>query len=198
MATTLSHLDLPTTQKWHKWMAEHPIAGITLVGVLATQITTTFGYYLVAVELPSLAWPLFNGVLAAPATEFGSGSSYFVGLSFHYVNGIAFAILFFATAHSVIPLPNTKLGDVGKAVLYSVVLTIISTSVLIPLVYLPDQGYGFFSFSGPDGWELPFAVLLWHLVYGGMIGVLFSPAAQREVLASTATDESVDASSAQV
>lgn len=183
MTTAISDVGLPTVQRWHRWMAEHPILGITLVGVLATQITTTFGYYLVAFELPSLAWPLFNGVLAAPGSEFGSASSYFVGLSFHYINGIAFAILFFATAHSVIPLPDTKLGDVGKAVLYATVLTIISTGVLIPLVYLPDQGYGFFSFTGPDGWELPFSVLLWHLVYGAMIGVLFSPAAQREATA---------------
>ena len=32
--------------------------------------------------------------------------------------------------------------------------------LLVPYAYVPHQGYGFFSFYGPDGWKLPAAVLL--------------------------------------
>jgi len=32
-------------------------------------------------------------------------------------------------------------------------------------------------FSGPDGWKLPFGILLWHLIYGGVLGPLYDPEA---------------------
>jgi len=192
--TVAEDLALTTESRWHKWVAEHPIAAMTTIGVIATQITTVFGYYLVGIGLPSLAWPVFNGVLAAPASEFGSTGSYFVGLTFHYVNGIVFAVLFYATAHTLIPLPNTRVGDVLKAVAFSMTLTFVSVGLLIPYVYLPKQGYGLFSFTGPDGWKLPFSVLLWHLVYGLIIGTLFNPTRQQEVVAGEANRQKTQVS----
>jgi hypothetical protein len=52
-------------------------------------------------------------------------------------------------------------------------MTVISIGVLVPYAYVPHQGYGFFSFYGPDGWKLPAAVLLWHLIYGFFLGTLY-------------------------
>jgi hypothetical protein len=46
---------------------------------------------------------------------------------------------------------------------------------LVPYVYAPKSGYGFFSFYTPDGWKLPFAILNWHLVYGFFVGTLYNP-----------------------
>lgn len=30
-------------------------------------------------------------------------------------------------------------------------------------------------FDGPDGWKLPLAVLIWHLIYGLFLGLLWNP-----------------------
>ncbi len=70
------------------------MGGIALVGVIATQLGTYFGYVFPAVGLPTLPWPLYNGVLGAPADAFGTTGSFFVGQSLHFVNGIVFAILY--------------------------------------------------------------------------------------------------------
>ena len=71
------------------------------------------------------------------------------------------------------PSSCTHAGNVLSGLLYSVVLTIISLGVLVPYAYVPKQGYGLFAFYGPDGWKLPAAVLLWHLIYGFFLGTLY-------------------------
>jgi hypothetical protein len=45
----------------------------------------------------------------------------------------------------------------------------------VPYAYVPNQGYGLFLFDGPDGWKLPFAILVWHLIYGLFLGLLYQP-----------------------
>ncbi len=47
---------------------------------------------------------------------------------------------------------------------------------LVPYAYVPKSGYGFFSFYSPDGWKLPVSILLFHWVYGGLVGLLYNPA----------------------
>jgi hypothetical protein len=158
---------------WYDWVNLHRVGAAALVGVVATQIATYFGYVFPAIGLPSVPWPLFNGILGAPVEEFGSGSSYFVGQSLHYVNGVVFTILYAVLALHVMPFRNTHGGNVMKGLLYSFVLTIISLGVLVPYAYVPKQGYGLFTFYGPDGWKLPAAVLLWHLIWGFFLGTLY-------------------------
>jgi len=58
-------------------------------------------------------------------------------------------------------------------------MTIISIGLLVPYAYVPKQGYGFFSFYGPDGWKLPAGVLLWHLIYGFFLGALYQIRSER-------------------
>jgi hypothetical protein len=127
-----------------------------------------------------LPWPLYNGVLGAPAEDFGTPASYFVGQSIHFVNGIVFTILYAVLALHVLPFRNTHGGNILKGILYSVVLTVISVGILVPYAYVPKQGYGLFLFDGPDGWKLPFAVLVWHLIWGFFIGVLYQLRATRK------------------
>jgi hypothetical protein len=158
---------------WYDWVDGHRVAAAALVGLIATQLGTYFGYVFPAFGLPTLPWPLYNGLLAVPAEEFGTTGSYFAGNSLHYVNGIVFAILYAVLALPIMPFRNTHGGNVARGVLYSVVLTVISLGILVPYAYVPKQGYGFFAFSGPDGWKLPFAVLVWHLIYGFFLGTLF-------------------------
>ena len=47
--------------------------------------------------------------------------------------------------------------------------------MLVPYAYVPKQGYGLFLFDGPDGWKLPFGILVWHLIYGVFLGLLWNP-----------------------
>jgi hypothetical protein len=158
---------------WYDWVDHHRVAASALVGVIATQMGTYFGYVFPAIGLPTLPWPLYNGILAVPAEEFGTTGSFFAGNSLHFVNGIVFAILYAVLALPIMPFRNTHGGNVARGLLYSVVLTVISLGVLVPYAYVPEQGYGLFAFSGPDGWKLPASVLLWHLIYGFFLGTLF-------------------------
>jgi hypothetical protein len=158
---------------WYDWVNLHRVGAAALVGVVATQIATYFGYVFPAIGLPTLPWPLFNGVLGAPVEEFGTTGSYFVGQSLHFVNGVIFTILYAVLALHMMPFRNTHGGNVLRGLLYSVVLTIISLGVLVPYAYVPKQGYGLFTFYGPDGWKLPAAVLLWHLIWGFFLGTLY-------------------------
>lgn len=158
---------------WYDWVDGHRVGAAALVGLIATQLGTYFGYVFPAFGLPTLPWPLYNGLLATPAEKFGTTGSFFAGQSLHYVNGIVFAILYAVLALPLMRFRNTHGGNVLSGLLYSLVLTIISLGLLVPYAYVPKQGYGLFAFYGPDGWKLPAAVLLWHLIYGFFLGTLY-------------------------
>jgi hypothetical protein len=158
---------------WYDWVNTHRVAAAALVGVIATQVATYFGYVFPAVGLPTLPWPLFNGGLAAPATEAGTAASYFSGQSLHFVNGIVFTILYAVLFLPMTRFSNSNRGNIAWGLVYSVILTVISLGLLVPYAYVPKQGYGFFTFYGPDGWKLPAGVLIWHLIWGFLIGTLY-------------------------
>ena len=56
--------------RWQNFVDERPIASLALVGVIATQLGTYFGYVFPAFGLPVLPWPLYNGILG---TTFADG-----------------------------------------------------------------------------------------------------------------------------
>jgi hypothetical protein len=158
---------------WYDWVDVHRVGAAALVGVIATQLGTYFGYVFPAIGLPTLPWPLYNGLLATPAEDFGTSASFFPGQTLHYVNGIVFAILYAVLALPMMRFAKNHGGNVLAGIVYSLVLTVISLGLLVPYAYVPKQGYGLFAFSGPDGWKLPAAVLLWHLIYGFFLGTLY-------------------------
>ncbi|HWL43591.1 MAG TPA: hypothetical protein VNQ73_11655 [Ilumatobacter sp.] len=164
---------------------------LLLTGVIATQLGTYFGYVFPAVGLPPLPWPLYNGLLGTTFADgvnglvnldgtfvagfATSGESFFVGNALHYVNGIVFAILWGVFFRDSLPIKNTHGGNIQKGLIYGVIMTIISAGLLVPYAYVPEQGYGLFLFDGPDGWKLPFGILVWHLIYGYFLGALWNP-----------------------
>jgi hypothetical protein len=164
--------ELAADTRWREWVGEHPVLGPAVVGFIAVQLATIIGYYLKGIGLPPVPWPLYNGALFAPAGHFGDPASFFAGQSIHMVDGVVFAVLFSIMVRSRIPLPNTRLGTIGKGMIYSTVLAIISMGFLVPYVYVPKSGYGFFSFYSPDTWKLPVSILVFHLVYGYFLGAL--------------------------
>lgn len=161
--------------RWQNFVDAKPILSLVTVGIIATQLATYFGYVFEAIGLPQLPWPAYNGNLAAPTEEWFTANQYFVGDSLHYINGIVFAVLFGILFREDVPIKNTYGGNILKGLLYAVIMTIISAGLLVPYAYVEEQGYGLFLFDGPDGWKLPFGILLWHLIYGALIGMLWQP-----------------------
>jgi hypothetical protein len=181
---------LDVDDRYQHWVYRHPVRGAVLAGVVATQIGTIWGYYGVGIGLPSLPFPAYNGLLFSPASvkfaadgtsTFGNPASWFLGQSVHFVNGIVFALMFALVAYKTLPTFMPKMKSVQKGLVFGVVQTIISIGFLFPYVYAPKAGFGFFSFganafgNNPDHWKLPIAVLLWHLVYGAILGLLYDP-----------------------
>lgn len=178
--------------RWRKFVNDRPILSLILTGVIATQLGTYFGYVFPAVGLPTLPWPMYNGALAQgisgpvwgayfDATDWhitGEGATglFFSGMMLHFVNGIVFAILFGVIARHSMPGKNSNAGSIGKGLIYGVIMTVISAGFLVPYAYVAHQGYGFFSFYGPDTWKLPLGILVWHLIYGYFLGALYQPA----------------------
>ena len=169
--------------RWQHWVEERPVAALLLVSFIATQLGTYFGYVFPAIGLPTLPWPLYNGQLAAPATtlngagEFvwGTSGQFFVGQALHFVNGIVFGVLFGVLFRELLGWKRTNRGNIAMGLTYGLVMTIISAGLLVPYAYVPKQGYGLFVFSGPDGWKLPAGILVWHLIYGLFLGLLYQP-----------------------
>ena len=171
--------------RWQLWVEQKPILSLFVVGIIATQLGTYFGYVFPAVGLPVLPWPLYNGILgttivdgfngavADPEGFAVSSNSFFVGHTLHFVNGIVFAMLWGILFRE--DVARFIKSNIARGVLYGVIMTIISAGLLVPYAYVPNQGYGPFLFDGPDGWKLPAGILVWHLIYGIFLGLLWNP-----------------------
>jgi hypothetical protein len=87
----------------------------------------------------------------------------------------------------VITLRFSKFKSVQKGMVFAIIQSIISLGFLFPYVYAPKSGFGLFSFgdnafgTNPDHWKLPFAVVLWHLIWGGLLGLLYDPKAPDDI-----------------
>ncbi|MFZ9016160.1 MAG: hypothetical protein ACO23O_04115 [Ilumatobacteraceae bacterium] len=46
------------SKRWQDWVDSKPILSLVVVGVIATQLGTYFGYVFPALGLPVLPWPL--------------------------------------------------------------------------------------------------------------------------------------------
>jgi hypothetical protein len=181
--------------RWQNFVDTKSIAALAVTAVIATQLGTYFGYVFPAVGLPVLPWPLYNGILGTTLNADGadalsrvtaggafdavfatSGESFFTGHALHFVNGIVFGLLYGILFREL--LPKWKLtngGNIALGLTYSVIMSVISAGLLVPYAYVPNQGYGLFLFDGPDGWKLPFAILVWHVIYGFFLGALYQP-----------------------
>jgi hypothetical protein len=171
---------LAASDRWRTFVARNPFAAATVAGLIATQMATLVGYYFIGIGLPQTPWPLFNGFLVAPQTAYGTVASYFAGQSIHMVDAVIFTLLYAVLVYGRLPLPKTVGGDIGKGIIYGLILGLISMGFLVPYVYAPKQGFGFFSFYTPSGWKLPLSIALWHLTYGFLVGTLYSPIRARQ------------------
>ncbi|MGH3304557.1 MAG: hypothetical protein ACRDOK_23335 [Streptosporangiaceae bacterium] len=167
-----------TLPRWRAWVAAHPIGSSLLAGAVATQFATVFGIWFKGFGLPTLNWPTVNGALIIPTAS--PGAQYFAGWISHFADGIFFALLFALLFHPLVPLRNTILGNIAKAILYGSVLAIISAAWFVPYVAYPHSGAGVFS-SG-FGWKLVFGIFLWHWIYGYFLGSVYCPQPKQPVV----------------
>jgi hypothetical protein len=156
--------------RWRAWAATHPIGSSLLAGAVATQFATVFGIWFRGFGLPTLNWPTVNGMLIIPTAS--PGAQYFAGWVSHFADGVFFALLFALLFHPLVPLRNTLLGNLIKALLYGTVLAIISAAWWVPAVYVPHHA-GFLSTG--LGWKLTFGIFLWHWIYGYFLGTVYCP-----------------------
>jgi len=163
-----------TLPRWRAWVASHPIGGSLLAGAVATQFATVFGIWFGGFGLPQLNWPVANGelILGVPVGTPPTAAVYLVGELSHFTDGVFFALLFALLFHPLVPLRNTLLGNLIKALLYGTVLAIISAAWWVPAVYVPHHA-GFLSTS--LGWKLTFGIFLWHWIYGYFLGTVYCP-----------------------
>ncbi len=169
--------------RWQDWVENKPILSLFVVGIVATQLGTYFGYVFPAIGIPVLPWPLYNGILGTTIVDGVNGASvegfavssdnFFVGHSLHFINGIVFAMLWGILYRE--DVSRFFKNNILNGASYAVIMSIISAGLLVPYAYVPNQGYGLFLFDGPDGWKLPFGILVWHLIYGVFLGLLWNP-----------------------
>jgi len=164
-----------TLPRWRAWVANHPIGSSMLAGAVATQFATVFGIWFTGFGLPSVNWPVANGWLILgipPYSAAPTAAVYIVGELSHFADGVFFALLFALLFHPLVPLRNTLLGNLIKALLYGTVLAVVSAAWWVPAVFVPHHA-GFLSTS--LGWKLVFAIFLWHWIYGYFLGTVYCP-----------------------
>lgn len=167
---------------WRLWVSNHPIAAAALSGFIATHIATIFAYFFGGISLPQLIWPIANGNVvlphSSPATQFVIGEVFI-----HGMDGVVFTIIY---AVALFPLSAPLFGrhvnawtNMGKGILFGLILGTFSAGFLTPYVY--EAGHHAGIFSTGLGWKVPVAIYLFHIVYGVNLGLMYNPLAKRAV-----------------
>jgi hypothetical protein len=109
-------------------LSNNRLVAALVAGFVATHVATVSGYWFHGINLPDLGWPNFNGLLlgteASPLAQFWAGTVY------HTFTGIAFALLFAFLVHPKLPLPNTRSGNIWKALIFGAILATLSADVV--------------------------------------------------------------------
>jgi hypothetical protein len=151
------------------WVTRHPLGGAVLAGIVAGQITTVWGSWFSGVGLPNLDWPLANGFVIDP-----TGSvieQWVIGLWIHEIDCIVFAIIFAFFLFPIMGKVVSTAMNMGKAIVFSMVLATLSAGFLVPYVYYPAYHLGVFG----ETWKTIFAIYLWHLIFGLNLGAVYNP-----------------------
>jgi hypothetical protein len=156
-----------------------------IAGFIATFIATITGFWYKIIHLPAVDWNRFNGTYLVGSGEGTSDFEIFLtGWTFHTFTGIALSLAFVFLIRPKIALPYTQLGNLEAAVIWGVVLALISMFIITP--YLDPYGAspGFMSLDlrltdaeGDlrPGWQSPLVILIWRLVYGVQLGAFYNP-----------------------
>jgi hypothetical protein len=158
----------------------HKIGTAVVAGLVATHMATMWGYWFHGIGLPVLDWNTTNGIQLLP--EASHNVQFFTGAAAHYTTGVCFALLFAFGPHWALPLRDTLLGNLGKAIAFGLLLGFLSALIMVPLVFYPDYHPGFFSHN--LGFKGVLSIFVWHAIYGVHLGAIYTPLPEDEVIES--------------
>jgi hypothetical protein len=173
-----------------------------IAGFIATHIATMAGLWFGGARLPTFDFNTLNGYLVLNAASMSLTYSFthpfenfVLGGAIHYTSGILWGVIFGLIVHpaigrvskSLAPLTHTM--NLTKGIIWGVTLWIISSALWMPLLIGPllgpvltgapnnfPCGVGpFLTCFGPYGIQALLTNLLWHMIYGVNLGLLFSP-----------------------
>jgi hypothetical protein len=161
---------------WRAEISKHRIAYALLAAFVATHFATVSGYWYKIIGIPVLGWPQFNGILLLGHTGSSTDGAqqFWAGSVYHFLTGICYSLIFVFLIHPLIPIKNTVLGNLVKALLYGVVLATLSAAVWVSSNF-PEFHPGEFSQNLPGGWKVVLGIYIWHLVYGLNLGLFWNP-----------------------
>lgn len=171
-----------------------------IAAFIATHVATMAGLWFDGVRLPVFNFNQLNGLLVF-GTAYGFThplETFLVGGTIHYTSGIIWGVVFALIVHPALgrfvkPLAAlTTTNNYVKGLVWGVALWIISSALWMPLLigpllggFLtapPPGGAGFDCGVGPfltcfGGYDLQalFANLLWHMIFGLNLGLLYNP-----------------------
>lgn len=156
------------------WATKHRVLSAMLAGLVAVHVGTIIAFWFGGVGLTRLDWPTANGLVYVP--DANPTVQFIIGGAAHYLDGIIFALVF-AIALS----PRLRVRGRGasvnliKGLVFGVVLGVLALLVMTPLVYAPARGShaGFFSTS--LGWNYMLSVMIFHVIYGLHLGLIYNP-----------------------
>jgi len=168
---------------WRGEVSKRRLTFALLAAFVATHMATVSGYWYKIIGIPVLGWPQFNGILLLghPGSSNNGNEQFWAGSVYHYLTGICFGLIFVFLVHPLIPIRNTVLGNLGKALIWSGILGTLSALLWVPRNF-PEFHPGFF--TNNLGWRTVLGIYIWHAVYGVHLGALYSPKPDGEAAAS--------------
>jgi hypothetical protein len=163
---------------YRRWVTQHQVIAALVGGLVAVHVATILGLWMGDFGLKRLDWPTANGLVYIP--DAGPVALFLVGGLFHYLDGMFFALVFALALAPHLPFGSSTRGNVLKALLFGLVLSVVALLIMTPLVYAPARGSvaGFFSHN--FGWQYIVGNLIFHLVYGLHLGLIYNPSDARD------------------
>ncbi|MBI3243632.1 MAG: hypothetical protein HYZ49_15215 [Chloroflexi bacterium] len=154
-----------------------------VAGFVATHMATVTGFWYRMIGFNpgegyvTLSWPWFNGLLLMPTANltdqpFSAAEIWWAGAVFHTFTGVCFALIYAFLIHPRLPLKNTMMGNLGKALIWAGVLGLVSALWWVPANF-PAFTPGFLSLN--LGVKTTIGIFIWHAVYGIHLGAFYNP-----------------------
>lgn len=171
-----------TIHVWRAWATRHRVLAAMLGGFVAVHVSTLIGFWMGGFGLTRLDYNTANGLVFLPdGTHL---QQFLVGGLSHYADGVIFAVLFALALSPHIPLPATRLGNIGKSLGFGAVLALLALFVTAPFVFGPARGVHDPLIAVHAGWNYVLSVFLFHWIYGLHIGMIYNPYDRGEELAA--------------
>jgi hypothetical protein len=175
VATMSSHHE--AVSAYRRWVTQHQVIAALVGGLVAVHVATILGLWMGDFGLKRLDWPTANGLVYIPKA--GPVALFLVGGLFHYLDGMFFALVFALGLAPYLPFGTSARGNLLKALAFGLALSVVALLIMTPLVYAPARGSvaGFFSHN--FGWQYIVGNLIFHLVYGLHLGLIYNPSDDR-------------------